>query len=325
MKKNQIQTSIIITTFNREKNIFELIGLLNKQLNILKKTIEIVICDSNSKKRLSILTYIKQFHSLKIIYYNCKINHQAFKRNYGIKNSVGKYKILIDDDCFPDNNFLKDFIKILQLNRKRSLYCGLVKYVQFKENERLIKYRQSRVYYLNKKENVPNKNFLTMNMGLNSCVLPKVNIIFNNKFRNYGFEDFEFAYRFKKNYYKLLQIKSLVYHRDNRNFDDFLKKYNFLGCYGIIDIIQINLMAAKELIYYKIEKNIMINFFLKIPCARLFLHWIERFISFIERKTSFYFPLLYNIGIATAYLKGVALRKYYREKKIFNSRYEWYK
>ena len=325
MKKNQIQTSIIITTFNREKNIFELIGLLNKQLNILKKTIEIIICDSNSKKRLSILSYIKQFHGLKIIYYNCKINHQAFKRNYGIKNSAGKYKILIDDDCFPDNNFLKDFIKILQLNRKRSLYCGLVKYVQFQENARLIKYRQSRVYYLNKKENVPHKNFLTMNMGLNSCVLPKIKIIFNNKFRNYGFEDFEFAYRFKKNYYKLLQIKSLVYHRDNRNFDDFLKKYNFLGCYGIIDIIQINLIAAKDLIYYKIEINFIINFFLKIPFARHFLHWIERFVSFIERKTSFYFPLLYNIGIAIAYLKGVTLRSYYREKKIFNLRYEWYK
>jgi glycosyltransferase involved in cell wall biosynthesis len=325
LKKNQIQTSIIITTFNREKNIFELIGLLNKQLNILKKTIEIIICDSNSKKRLSILSYIKQFHGLKIIYYNCKINHQAFKRNYGIKNSAGKYKILIDDDCFPDNNFLKDFIKILQLNRKRSLYCGLVKYVQFQENARLIKYRQSRVYYLNKKENVPHKNFLTMNMGLNSCVLPKIKIIFNNKFRNYGFEDFEFAYRFKKNYYKLLQIKSLVYHRDNRNFDDFLKKYNFLGCYGIIDIIQINLIAAKDLIYYKIEINFIINFFLKIPFARHFLHWIERFVSFIERKTSFYFPLLYNIGIAIAYLKGVTLRSYYREKKIFNLRYEWYK
>ena len=325
MKKNQIQTSIIITTFNREKNIFELIGLLNKQLNILKKTIEIIICDSNSKKRLSILSYIRQFHGLKIIYYNCKINHQAFKRNYGIKNSAGKYKILIDDDCFPDNNFLKDFIKILQLNRKRSLYCGLVKYVQFQENARLIKYRQSRVYYLNEKENVPHKNFLTMNMGLNSCVLPKIKIIFNNKFRNYGFEDFEFAYRFKKNFYKLLQIKSLVYHRDNRNFDDFLKKYNFLGCYGIIDIIQINRIAAKDLIYYKIEKNFIINFFLKIPFARHFLHWIERFVSFIERKTSFYFPLLYNIGIAIAYLKGVTLRSYYREKKNFNLRYEWYK
>ncbi len=325
MKKNHIQTSVIITTFNREKNIFELISLLNKQLNVLKKTIEIIICDSNSKKRLSILNYIKQFNGLRVIYHNCKINHQAFKRNYGIKNSIGKYKIFIDDDCFPDNNFLKNFIKILHLNRKKSLYFGLVNYVQFEENKRLIKYRQSRVYNLAGKENVPHKNFLTMNMGCNSSVLPKSNIIFNNKFRNYGFEDFELAYRFKKNYYKLIQIKSLVKHKDNRNFDDFLKKYNFLGSHGIKDIIQINLIAAKDLIYYKIEKNFFVNFFLKIPGARFLLHYIERFISFFERKTSFYFPLLYSIGITIAYLKGVALRSYYSNENNQSSKNEWYK
>ena len=201
----------------------------------------------------------------------------------------------------------------------------MVKYVQFKENERLIKYRQSRVYYLNEKENVPNKNFLTMNMGLNSSALPKSNVIFNNKFRNYGFEDFEFAYRFKKNHYKLIQIKSLVRHKDNRNFDAFLKKYNFLGSHGINDIIQINLSAAKDLIYYKIEKNIFINFFLKIPGARFFLHCIERFISFFERKTSFYISLLYNIGITIAYLKGVSLRSYYIKENNQSSKNEWYK
>lgn len=324
MKKNYIKTSVIISTFNREKNIFELISLLNKQLNVSKKTIEIIICDSNSKKRLSILNYIKQLNGLRVVYYNCKINHQAFKRNYGIKNSIGEYKIFLDDDCFPDHNFLNNFIKILHLYRKKSIYFGLVNYIQFKENKRLITYRQSRVYNFPGQENVPHKNFLTMNMGCNSSVLPKNIVIFNNKFRNYGFEDFEFAYRFKKNHYKLIQIKSLVKHKDNRNFDAFLKKYNFLGSNGINDIIKINLSAAKDIIYYKIEKNFFINFFLKIPRAGFFLHCIERFISFFERKTSFYLPLIYNLGITIAYLKGVSLRSYYSKENNQSSKNEWY-
>ena len=324
MKNNKINTSIIITTFNREKNIFELINFINKQINIQKNTLEIVICDSNSKRRLSILNYIKNFGGIRIVYYNCKINHQAFKRNYGIKNSLGKYKIFIDDDCFPENNFLYQYLKTLHLNRKKIIYCGLVSYIKFNENKNLIKYRQCRVYSLPNHQSVPCKNFLTMNMGYNSDTVCKNDIFFSNKFRNYGFEDFEFAYRFKEKSYKLIQLKSLVYHRDNRNFDDFLKKYNFLGTYGIVDIIKINLKAAKNLIYYKIEKNFFISIFLKIPSIKFFLIFFEKTITLIEKVMPFYLAFLYEIGILVAYLKGVVLRNSFSEAKNFKKN-EWYR
>ena len=210
MKNNKIQISVIITTYNREKNIFDLINFIRKQVNIKKNQVEIIICDSNSKKKLSVMNYLRQLNSIKIIYYNCKINHQAFKRNTGAKYSLGKNKIFIDDDCFPKYDFLYNFLKILNLNRKRIVYFGLVNYTEFKENRNLIKYRQSRVYSLPNGNNVPCKNFLTMNMAYNSFSVKKTDFFFNNKFRNYGFEDFEFAYRFQKNNYKLVQCKSLV-------------------------------------------------------------------------------------------------------------------
>ena len=324
LNKNKILTSIIITTFNREKNLIELINLINKQVGVVKNTIEIIICDSNSKKKISVINYIKQFRGLRIVYYNCKINHQAFKRNYGIKNSIGKYKIFIDDDCFPENNFSYQYLKILHLNRKKIIYFGLVSYVKFSENKNLIKYRQSRVYCLPNQQSVPYKNFLTMNMGYNSETICKNDTFFDDKFRNYGFEDFEFAYRFKEKSYKLIQLKSLVHHRDNRNFDDFLKKYNFLGRYGIEDIIKINLMAAKDLIYYKIEKNLIVQIFLKVPRVVYILNLIEKIIRIIEKKIPFYFSILYDVGITAAYLKGAVLRNYYL-KQTNQKRNEWYK
>jgi glycosyltransferase involved in cell wall biosynthesis len=324
VNNQQTHTSIIITTFNREKNIFELLNLINKQICVLKNTIEIIICDSNSQKKLSILNYIKQFSNLRIIYYNCRINHQAYKRNYGIRFSHGKYKIFIDDDCFPEKNFVYNFLKTLHLNRKKIIYFGLVKYVIFNENKNLIKYRQSRVYNLPNIKSVPHKNFLTMNMAYNSKAISRGDIFFSNKFRNYGFEDFEFAYRFKKRSYKLIQLKSLVYHRDNRDFDNFLKKYNFLGRYGIEDIIKINLMAAKDLIYYKIEKNLIVQIFLKVPRVVYILNLIEKIIRIIEKKIPFYFSILYDVGITAAYLKGAVLRNYYL-KQTNQKRNEWYK
>jgi glycosyltransferase involved in cell wall biosynthesis len=322
LKNNKIQISVIITTYNREKNIFDLINFINKQVGIVKNKIEIIICDSNSKKKLSVMNYIKYFKSIRIIYYNCKINHQAFKRNVGIKNSLGKYKVFIDDDCFPENDFLYNFLKTLHLNRKKIIYFGLVNYIKFKENKNLIRYRQSRVYSSPNGLNVPYKKFLTMNMAYNSDSVIKKDIFFNNKFRNYGFEDFEFAYRLQKNYYKLIQVNSLVYHKDNRNYDNFLKKYIFLGRFGIEDIITINLEAAKNLIYYKIEKNFFIKVLLKIPFIFYFLNIIENIISFFEKKL-FYFSFLYEIGISTAYLKGVLLRS---SINIDNSqKNNWYK
>ena len=324
LNKNKILTSIIITTFNREKNLIELINLINKQVGVVKNTIEIIICDSNSKKKISVINYIKQFRGLRIVYYNCKINHQAFKRNYGIKNSIGKYKIFIDDDCFPENNFSYQYLKILHLNRKKIIYFGLVSYVKFSENKNLIKYRQSRVYCLPNQQSVPYKNFLTMNMGYNSETICKNDTFFDDKFRNYGFEDFEFAYRFKEKSYKLIQLKSLVHHRDNRNFDDFLKKYNFLGTYGIDDIIKINFKAAKNLIYYKIEKNFFISIILKIPGVRFLLNFFEKKISFIEKCMPFYLFFLYEIGILVAYLKGVVLRNSFNTLKDLKKN-EWYR
>ena len=325
MKKKKIYLSLIITTFNREKNIFEIINSIGKQICILKDTVEIIICDSNSTKKLSLLNFIKQFKGIKITHYNCKINHQAFKRNYGIKNSSGRNKIFIDDDCFPERKFLYNYLKILSLNRKKNIYFGLVNYVNFKQNENLIKYRQSRVFCSPNQENVPYKNFLTMNMAYNDGTILKNEIFFDNRFRNYGFEDFEFAYRFKKKKYKLLQIKSIVFHRDNRDFEDFLNKYNFLGSHGINDIIKINITAAKDLIYYRIEKNFLIELFLKIPLIRFFLDFMQKSISFYEKKTKFYNPLLYSLGIVVAYLKGVSHRSFYLKEKNYNLKDQWYK
>jgi glycosyltransferase involved in cell wall biosynthesis len=323
--KKKIYLSLIITTFNREKNIFEIINSIGKQICILKDSVEIIICDSNSTKKLSLLNFIKQFKGIKINHYNCKINHQAFKRNYGIKNSSGRNKIFIDDDCFPERKFLYNYLKILSLNRKKNIYFGLVNYVNFKQNENLIKYRQSRVFCSPNHENVPYKNFLTMNMAYNDGTILKNEIFFDNRFRNYGFEDFEFAYRFKKKKYKLLQIKSIVFHRDNRNFEDFLNKYNFLGSHGINDIIKINITAAKDLIYYRIEKNFLIGLFLKIPLIRFFLAFMQKSISFYEKKTKFYNPLIYSLGIVVAYLKGVSHRSFYLKEKNYNLKDQWYK
>lgn len=328
MLKNIVDISIVITTYNREKNLFKIISSLNKQTNISKSKIEIIICDSNSKRKNSVLTYIKNFLNLSIFYFNCPINHQAYKRNYGAKKSRGKYLIFIDDDCFPDSNFLYNYINILKLNRNKAIYCGLVKYVIFNKIKNLIFYRQSRLISSKdiRQNFIPPKNFISMNMALNKHdILFKKKILFNSKFRFYGFEDYEFAYRLERSFYKFYLTKALIHHNDQRPFDDFLKKYHFLGNFGIMDIIRINFPAAKDTIYYKIEKNFIIVFILKIPGVFNILNFVENLIIVIESKTKIYLPILYKTGIFIAYLKGI-LQRYsqYKNTYLINQN-NWYK
>lgn len=328
MLKNICDISIIITTYNREKNLFKIISSLNKQTNIFKSNIEIIICDSNSKKKNSVIAYIKNFLNLSISYYNCPINHQAFKRNYGAKKSRGSYLIFIDDDCFPDKNFLYNYLKILKLNRSKAVYCGLVKYVVFNKIKNLIKYRQSRLISFKdvKKDFIPPKNFISMNMALNkNDILFKKKFLFNDKFKFYGFEDYEFAYRLARGFYKFYLIKALVYHYDQRKFDDFLRKYHFLGNFGITDIIRINFTAAKDTIYYKIEKNFILALLLKIPGVFKILNCLEVVIISLETKIKIYLPTLYITGIFVAYLKGI-LQRYSRHKNTYLiNQNNWYK
>jgi len=321
------QLSVVITTYNRENNIIEIIKILNKQTNFSKSNLEIIICDSNSKKKLSIINYIKQFKVVNIRYYNCTVNHQAYKRNYGLSKSSAEYVIFIDDDCFPGKQFLNNYLKNFKRNRNKQIYCGLVTYNIFNNIEHLLYYRQSRQISLqsNNKNNISAKNFVSMNMGLNKKDFRNKKNTFNSRFRFYGFEDFEFAYRAIVNSYKIILINSLVIHNDQRNFKQFLLKYIYIGEYGISDIIKLNLQAAQQSIFYKIEKNFFIRIFLNIPYINFALTIIQKALILIEKRNLFYLSFLYKFSIFIAYLNGVSLRRKKLTKKYLINNNNWYK
>jgi glycosyltransferase involved in cell wall biosynthesis len=309
MNKKKIDISIIITTFNRVDNIIKIINSFQKQINITKN-FEIIICDSNSKNKLRIINYINQFINLKIKYLNCPVNHQAYKRNFGAKHSSGDYLIFIDDDCFPNNKFLFDYFNLLKIGKAKTIYCGLVEYVQFHDVKNLIQYRNDRLVSFKNihAKNVLEKNFISMNMALPKKIFLTNKFLFDNRFRFYGFEDFEFAYRFKKKSYQIILSKALIFHKDQRSFEQFLKKYFALAQFGITDIIKINLSAAKKSIFYKIENNFFIIIMLNLPFIDSLLTFLEKFVIFIDKKIFFYFSPIYKLGILVAYLRGVKKR-----------------
>jgi glycosyltransferase involved in cell wall biosynthesis len=317
--------SVIIPTYNRSNYLKKIIPKLN--LNNCK--IEVIICDSFSKDstKNTVDQLKSQNPNLNIKYLNVIRNNNSLKRNAGVKKSTGKYIVLIDDDCIPENNFLKNYFYLLKNNKnKKNIFCGSVKYSNvFKSN--FVKYRQSKHFIIKEKNLSTNvsldaKNIVTMNMAFKKEIIIKNKIFFNENFNRYGFEDYEFGFRLITNGFKIIPSFPLIFHHDRRKFELYLDKIKFLGLESMKYLIKLNFQSAKMNNFYKLESFILIKFLLNSDLFKYLLLLVRKICILIERKF-FYFPFIYKIAIASAYLEGCFYRKRYNDKDYINN--YWYK
>ena len=142
--------SIIIPTFKRPKSLVRLIdNLIRKNLNF--RNFEIIICDSDKLKfNCNLIKKISNnFKNIKLKYINILENNHSKKRNVGIRNASSNLLIFIDDDCFPEKNFINNYYKILSQKKYKAIYCGSVTYP--KNNNSFTRYRESRHFQISKK------------------------------------------------------------------------------------------------------------------------------------------------------------------------------
>lgn len=66
----------------------------------------------------------KNFEVLVITDVISKSPNPAIKRNLGVKMSKGKYMCFIDDDSYPDQNWLKNIYKLSKKYQKYAGFCG---------------------------------------------------------------------------------------------------------------------------------------------------------------------------------------------------------
>lgn len=103
--------SVVIPTYNEEKDIKECLESLNQQTY---KNFEVIIADDGSTDKT--LEIVKKFKKVSIL----KQNHQGpgLARNLGAKKAKGKILILIDADMTFNKDYLKNLIKPILLDKK---------------------------------------------------------------------------------------------------------------------------------------------------------------------------------------------------------------
>lgn len=329
MYNKRVVISIIIPTFNRSYYLIKILNNLRSNF-INFKNFEVLICDSYSKDNTQIKldVFKKNNFSFPISYFNIANNNNALKRNICISKAKGKYIILLDDDCVPINDFVKQYYFILKKDKNnKNIYCGSVKYPNYLLNNNLVKYRQSRHFFFKKKYSVSKneleaKNIVTMNMAFDKDILLKKNLLFNENFNRYGFEDYEFGFRLIKSGFKLIPSSPLIYHWDNRNFSKYLNKIKFIGLESFSFLEKLNYEAAINSIFFKFENNLIFKFLIKNKFFKILLELFEKLSIKIE-KSFFYFPVIYKFAFLGAYLQG-CIGKF--DKNVSQTiRDRWYK
>jgi len=125
----KLEASVIVPTYKRGKMFFRCLEFLGRQ-TFPKNKFEIIAihdginCEYNSKEINRLYSKLK---NLKFF----KVSHRgvASARNFGIKNSKGKYILTIDDDCRADKDWIANFIKYMENNKNFVAAGGTTKSV----------------------------------------------------------------------------------------------------------------------------------------------------------------------------------------------------
>jgi len=309
--------SIVISSWKRRVLLIKIIKKLEKQ-NISKNLFEIIIVNSFPELNLNFLD------NKLVKIFNINSNSNAQKRNLGILKARFKNIIFLDDDCLPEKNFLFKYYRIFRSMDYSSIACGSVIYEDKKKTkQKYLNYRQKKHFIVKnnnftKERQIKPSQIVTMNMALKKIKNNK--IYFNKNFKSYGFEDYEFCHRLIKKGFKFFKSNPIIYHVDNRSFEDYLKKFYFLGNKGSKTLMEIDYKAFQETNYYFLENFFLTRKIIKIPFFIMLCVWFNIALKNLNKFFLYKFDLFLKINILMSYFLGYSDRVNHKNKLV-----SWYK
>ena len=195
----------------------------------------------------------------------CEHNNVSLKRNIGIKNSKFEYVVLLDDDCIPIGNHIKNYQIEFEKNHNGIILCG-----QYRTDEKKIKesnylrYRDSRNYsqvglsnkVIYEDSCLDYKRIVTGNLGFKKSDIVSKSIFFNENIIGYGGEDVDWAWRLIKNDFKLKKTDIKVFHNETSYSISNYRLKHFHFSYGAMPfLIKYNYEAAAGLPTFFLEKQ----------------------------------------------------------------------
>ncbi|MGB9743308.1 MAG: glycosyltransferase family 2 protein [Minisyncoccales bacterium] len=199
-----IQLSVIVPTYNREKDLEE---CLSSILNQTFQPNEIIIVDNSNnnetEKMIETKKEIFKKRGIPIKYIkNPRENSLTLARNIGVKNSFGEIILFLDDDVILNKNYIEEILKIY---KKYPDALGVQGYI-LRRNISKIKNFINRIFYFSYYK----KNICRILPSMEAIHPSSLSTVINCEWLSGANHSF----------------KREVYEKFNYNYDENLKKYS---------------------------------------------------------------------------------------------------
>lgn len=256
--------SILIATYNRSKNLYDIVKILEKQ-TVNNDQYEIIITDSFSSDNTKDVVLELQKEYTNIVYkQDCK-NILANKRNEGIKLSRASIIVFMDDDVYPsDEKFIENHY-MANVDNSNTFFCGQIRFdLDLVKHSNYFKFRDDQ--HLKNDSigiDLPYNKIVVMNLSFRKEFIDKIGYV-DERFINYGCEDTEFGYRIVNNGFRLRYLKDAVaIHREASNgIVEYGSKIAKNAMYGKKTLMKINMNVLNDLEYNRFDTKSAFNSFL---------------------------------------------------------------
>ena len=221
--------SIVIPTFNRPEILSKTLDCIETQSTLFGY--EVIIIDDGSTMSLPDLGFGRGKRANWKLLRNEKNLGRAATRNRGIRESKGEYILMIDDDIWASPGLLQAHYEA-QRRIGGGVVIGAVPPAREIDDtvwNRYIKKRFGRIHLHLQESNLDYGLFLTGNVSIPAGLIRDL-AGFDERFKDYSFEDTEMGYRFYKAGVRFSHAPEAVgYHMFSENLDSLCQKAYQMG------------------------------------------------------------------------------------------------
>jgi glycosyltransferase involved in cell wall biosynthesis len=309
-----IDLTIVIPTFNRAALLHGLLRHLSVQ-SWECACFEIIVCDSGSSDETAAV--VEQFDKMLNIRLLQTENSLAMKRNDGMRAASSDFVVFLDDDCWPESNFVETYVYLKRENVRNVAYCGEVRFPEeWVSTSNYYRFRDSlHPAFPMKNPNVEFKNIVCMNMGVWKQEFCDAIGGFDEEFIGYGCEDIDTGVRLTRAGFALRMVGPRILHYEgSSSISQYMVKIHRASRDGMSTFLQRQPVAAKMLLVSRLIEPSLDRGFLEkslglaIRTASAMWYFngvLETFLKKTDRKKSVYCRFFYRYLMIVASVRGV--------------------
>ncbi len=227
--------SVVIPTYNRAESLRKVLSALEEQALPWELFEVIVVDDGSTDGTSSVVEKSMKSSSMKLRYLWQENKKQGAARNHGLKHVRMPLVVFIGDDIIPSRDFLANHLKRHNSENidDRLVVIGHTKWSREKSVTPFMEYIHEYGYQfgfsiMEDINDLPFNFFYTSNISLSRNFLQAQDVVFDEDFDSYGWEDIELGYRLKNQGMRLcFESGAAAYHDHPTDVHSFcLRQFN---------------------------------------------------------------------------------------------------